>query len=109
MPSFIQSVTTTIAGDPTVQAKAVATAISVVLGFSPSVVTRQGYAEVMFTPSQEDAIVAYLNALLSSSPGKVRMDIKMISIRVFLKNFWFVLAGPFMGGFITGRRSVRRK
>lgn len=125
MASLVESLISSALSDPNVQAKAVASAISIVMGFTPSVVSGNGYAEIVFTPAQEDLVVAYLNRLLGSSPApaqlpgnapvtpsvssKIRINIKMILIRVFLKNYWYVLAGPFMGGFLTGRRTAKRK
>ena len=122
MASLVESFLSSVVGDPNVQARAVAAAINVVMGFTPSIVSGNGYAEIVFTPEQEDIAVAYLNRLIGTGPApasggvpatsstasKVRINIKMIMVRVFLKNYWYVLAGPFMGGFLTGRRTAKR-
>jgi hypothetical protein len=122
MPSLVDTLFSSVLNDPNVQAKAAAAAIGAVMGFTPAVNNGNGYSEIVFTPAQEDAVVAYLNSMISGSStpagtpstststgvsAKVRINVKMILLRVFLKNYWYVLAGPFVGGFLTGRRTAK--
>lgn len=104
----MDSLISAIGSNPTIQAGAISEAVNVVLGFRPQIVQGNGYAEIIFTPAQEEVVVSFLSRQLTKAPGPVRIRLQGVAIKTFLKNYWFVLMGPFIGGFLTGRRSKRK-
>jgi len=77
-------------------ARALALALSPIIGGVAAVTSHGDYSEITFTPEQEERLSAWILTQLNREPGPVRIDSGGVATKVIMRQYW-----PYMLGFVA--------
>lgn len=87
---------------PAATAQGLAAALTPIAGSKPQVNIFGDYAEIVFSPEQEDRITEWILTQLRREPGPVRMDAAGIATKVLARQYWPYVLGVSAAGFALG-------
>lgn len=92
-----------------IKAEGIALAINQILGFRPTVVYSENYAEIKFTPDQERIARAWIENQMSKKgpPGDIRINLVPIVLPLLLTKAFPFLAGAAGVGYFFGKKTKK--
>lgn len=86
----------------TATAQGLAAAFMPITGSKPAVTNYGDYAEITFTPDQEERLAAWILMQLNKEPGPVRVDLGGVALKVVTRKYWPYAVGILGLGLAAG-------